>query len=46
MQTEKLDHKNAIKHENKGPPPRFSHNPKYPPQNYLKITVHLWIKWY
>jgi hypothetical protein len=24
---EKLDHKNAIKHENKGPLPRFSHNP-------------------
>jgi hypothetical protein len=28
---EKLDHKNAIKHENRRPPPRFSHNPKYPP---------------
>jgi hypothetical protein len=26
---EKLGHKNAIKHENRGPP-RFSHNPKYP----------------
>jgi hypothetical protein len=25
---EKLDHKNAIKHKNRGPPPRFSHNPK------------------
>jgi hypothetical protein len=22
-------------------PPRFSHNPKYPPQKSLKITVHL-----
>jgi hypothetical protein len=22
--------KNAIKHENRGPPPRFSHNPMYP----------------
>jgi hypothetical protein len=29
---EKLDHKNAIKHEIRGLPPRFSHNPKYPPQ--------------
>ena len=27
---EKLDHKNAIKHGNREPPPRFSHNPKYP----------------
>jgi hypothetical protein len=27
---EKLDHKNAIKHENRVPHPRFSHNPKYP----------------
>jgi hypothetical protein len=27
---ERLDHKNAIKHENSGPPPRFSHSPKYP----------------
>jgi hypothetical protein len=27
---EKLDHKNAIKHENRGPPPTFSPNPKYP----------------
>jgi hypothetical protein len=25
---EKLEH--AIKHENRGPPPRFSHNPMYP----------------
>jgi hypothetical protein len=25
-----LGHKNAIKHENRGPPPRFSLNPKYP----------------
>jgi hypothetical protein len=25
-----LDRKNAIKHVNKGPLPRFSHNPKYP----------------
>jgi hypothetical protein len=24
------DHKNAIKHENRGPTPRFSHNSKYP----------------
>jgi hypothetical protein len=27
---EKLDHKNAIKHENRGPPPTFSHNPQFP----------------
>jgi len=27
---EKLDHKNAITHENRGPPPRFSYNHKYP----------------
>jgi hypothetical protein len=38
---EKLDHKNAIKHENRGPPPRFSHNPKYPLQKNLKMIVHL-----
>jgi hypothetical protein len=25
---EKLEHKNSIKHENRGPPPRFSQNPK------------------
>ena len=31
---EKLDHKNAIK-------PRFSHNPKYPPQKGLEMTEHL-----
>ena len=23
-------------------PPRFSYNPKYPPQKSLKMTVHLW----
>ncbi len=40
---EKMDHKNAINYRNKGPPPRFSHNPKYPPQKDLKMTVHLWI---
>jgi hypothetical protein len=28
---EKLDHKNAIKHKNRGPSPRFSHITKYPP---------------
>jgi hypothetical protein len=32
---EKLDHKIAIKRKNRGPPPRFSHNPKYPPQKNL-----------
>ncbi len=37
----KLDHKNAIKHKNRGPTPRFFHNPKYPPQKNVKITVHL-----
>jgi hypothetical protein len=36
-----LDHKNAIKNENRGPPLRFSQNPKYPPQKNLKMTVHL-----
>jgi hypothetical protein len=40
---EKFDYKNAIKHENRGPPPRFSNNTKYPPQKNLKITVHLCI---
>jgi hypothetical protein len=35
----KIGHKNAIKHENRRPP-RFSHNPKYPPHNNLKTTVH------
>jgi hypothetical protein len=40
---EKLDSKNAIKHENIRPPapPRFSHKPQYPPQKNLKMTVHL-----
>jgi hypothetical protein len=38
---EKLDHKNAIKHKNRGPPHRFSHYPKYPPKRKLKMTVHL-----
>jgi hypothetical protein len=38
---EKLDHKNAIKHKNSRPPPRFSLNPKYPSQKNLKMTVHL-----
>jgi hypothetical protein len=36
----KLDHKIAIKvtkHENRVPP----HNPKYPPQKNLKMTLHL-----
>jgi hypothetical protein len=37
----KLNHKNAIKRENRGPLPRFFHNPKYPPQNILKMAVHL-----
>jgi hypothetical protein len=27
---EKLDDKNAIKHKNRGPPPRFSYNTEYP----------------
>ena len=38
----KVGHKNAIKHENRGPPPRFFHNHMYPPQKNLKMTVHLW----
>ena len=38
---EKLDHKNAIKHENRGPPPRFSHNPKYPPSKKFELEVWL-----
>jgi hypothetical protein len=29
----KLRQKTKIKYENSPPPPRFSHNPKYPPQN-------------
>jgi hypothetical protein len=37
----KLNHKNAIKHKNRGPPPKYFHNPEYPPQKKLKITVHL-----
>ncbi len=32
---EKFDHKITIKQKNRGPPPRFSHNPKYPPQKNL-----------
>ena len=32
-----------IKHENREPPPRLSHNPKYPPQNILKMTVRVFI---
>jgi hypothetical protein len=27
----KSEHKHVINHKNRGPPPRFSHNPKYPP---------------
>jgi hypothetical protein len=38
----KLDHTNAVQHKNRGPPTRFSHNPKFPPQKNLKKTVHLW----
>ncbi len=40
---EKLDHKSAIKHENRGPRPphRFFHYSKYPSQQNLKISVHL-----
>jgi hypothetical protein len=38
---EKLNRKNAIKHENRGPPPIFSHNPKYLPQNNLKMTASM-----
>jgi hypothetical protein len=30
QKTEKLDLKNALKHEKKGPPPNFFHNPKCP----------------
>ncbi len=33
--------KSAIENKNRGPPPRFSHNPKYPPQKNLKMTLHL-----
>ncbi len=32
---EKLDHKNAITHQNRGPPSRFSHNPKYPIKKFV-----------
>jgi hypothetical protein len=38
---EKLDHKNVIKHEIRGPPPKISHNPKCPPQNNLKMTASM-----
>jgi hypothetical protein len=34
VRSEKLSHKNAIKHEKSGPP-RFSDNPKYPPKKNL-----------
>jgi hypothetical protein len=38
----KMDHKNAIKHKNRGPPHIFSHNPKYPPQkNLIYVTCKL-----
>jgi hypothetical protein len=37
----KLYYKNAIKHENRGPLPRFSHNPKHPPKKNVKMTGHL-----
>ncbi len=33
---EKLDHKNAIKHEDIGPPHIFSHNPNYPSQKQFE----------
>ena len=36
----KLDNKNTIKHKNRRHPARFSHNPKYPSQKNLKMTVH------
>jgi len=40
---EKLDHKNAIKNENRGHPLIlcFLTNPKYPSQKNLETTVHL-----
>jgi hypothetical protein len=38
-QLQKLDHKNAIKHENRGPPPKFSDIPKYHSQKKLKMTA-------
>jgi hypothetical protein len=38
---QKLDHNNAIKHENRGPPPVFLTTPSTPPQKNLKMTVHL-----
>jgi hypothetical protein len=37
VRSEKLCHKNAIKHE-KGGPNRFSDKPKYPPQKNLAKT--------
>jgi hypothetical protein len=40
---DKLDHKNAIKHINKGPLPRFFQNLKFPPKTNLKMSVHLWV---
>ena len=44
VSSEKLSHKNAIKHEKrqkKVDPPRFSDNPKDPPG--FPTTVHLWV---
>jgi hypothetical protein len=37
---EELYHKNAIKHENRGPLPDFL-TPQVPPQKNFKMTVHL-----
>jgi hypothetical protein len=36
---EKLDHKNPIKHRNRGPPTQISLNPKCRLLNNLKMTV-------
>ena len=37
-----MDHKNAIKHGKRGPLPDFHTTPSTPPQNNLKMIVHLW----
>jgi hypothetical protein len=38
VRSEKLSNKNAIKHEKRGPLPRFSDNPKYPLKKNLTKT--------
>ena len=38
---QKLDHKNAIKHENRGPPSQIFSQPQVPPSKEFEMTVHL-----